>query len=128
MLEPLHGYLTLAGKLLSSDAARYATAFNFGPADEDARPVGWIADRMVKTWGDGASWFRDGDPGLHEAGFLKLDASRARAELRWKPRLHLADALDWLVDWYKAQHRGEDMQAFTLGQIRRYEDLALADV
>ncbi len=128
VLEPLHGYLTLGEKLISSDAARYATAFNFGPADEDARPVGWIADRMVKTWGDGASWFRDGDPGLHEAGFLKLDASRARAELRWKPRLHLADALDWLVDWYKAQHRGEDMQAFTLGQIRRYEDLALADV
>ena len=123
VLEPLHGYLTLAEKLLSGDPARYATAFNFGPADEDARSVGWIADRMVQTWGAGASWFQDGDPGAHEAGFLKLDASRAKAELDWKPRLHLGEALDWLVRWYRAQGAGEDMQAFTLGQIRRYVEL-----
>ena len=124
VLEPLHGYITLAEKLLSADPAPFATAFNFGPADDDAKPVGWIADRMVETWGQGASWFQDGDPGAHEAGFLKLDASRARTELGWKPRLHLGDALDWLVSWYQAHHRGEDMQAVTLGQIRRYEDLA----
>ncbi len=123
VVEPLHGYLTLAEKLLSGDPVRYATAFNFGPADEDAKPVGWIADRMVKTWGGSASWFQDGDPGAHEAGFLKLDASRARAELEWKPRLHLGEALDWLVDWYQAQHRGDNMQAFTLQQIQRYEKL-----
>jgi CDP-glucose 4,6-dehydratase len=123
VLEPLHGYVTLAEKLLSGDAARYATAFNFGPADEDAKPVGWIADRMVQTWGAGATWFQDGDPGAHEAGFLKLDASRARAELGWKPHMHLGVALDWLVEWYKAQHEGENMHDFTLQQIRRYEAL-----
>ena len=126
VLEPLHGYLTLAEKLLSHDAARYATAFNFGPADEDARPVGWIADRMVQAWGNGASWFQDGDPGAHEAGFLKLDASRARAELSWKPRLHLGEALDWLVEWYQAQHRGENMHLFSLKQILGYEELTAA--
>ena len=125
VLEPLHGYLTLAEKLLAENASRYATAFNFGPADEDARPVGWIADRMVQTWGDNTGWFHDGDPGAHEAGFLKLDASRARAELGWKPRLHLGEALDWLVDWYKAHNQSADMQAFTLQQIRRYEELTL---
>lgn len=124
VLEPLHGYLTLAEKLLGDDAARYATAFNFGPSDEDAKPVGWIADRMVETWGDGSSWFHDGHPGAHEAGFLKLDASRARAELGWKPRLHLGQALDWLVEWYQAQNRGGNMQMFTLRQIRRYEEMA----
>ncbi len=123
VLEPLHGYLTLAEKLLSSDRARYATAFNFGPADDDARPVEWIADRMASTWGNGASWFQDGDPGVHEAGYLKLDASRARAELGWTPRLHLADALDWLIHWYQAHQSGHDMNAFTRKQISDYEAL-----
>ena len=39
VLEPLAGYIALAEKLLSADAARYATSFNFGPADNDALPV-----------------------------------------------------------------------------------------
>ncbi len=124
VLEPLHGYLLLAEKLLSADGARYATAFNFGPRDEDAKPVGSVADRMVHAWGEGADWVQDGDPGVHEAGLLKLDASRARAELGWQPRMNLGLALDWLVDWYKAEHRGDDMHAMTLRQIRQYEALA----
>ena len=128
VLEPLHGYLTLAEKLCGEDGRRFSTAYNFGPADDDAREVGWIADRMVKTWNEGdggskASWYRDEDPSVHEAGYLKLDASRARADLAWTPRLHLADALDWLVRWYRAQAAGEEMHAFTLQQIAAYEAL-----
>ncbi|NYF89002.1 CDP-glucose 4,6-dehydratase [Tunturiibacter empetritectus] len=123
VLEPLHGYLSLAEKLLSADPARYATAYNFGPADDDARPVGWIAERMTRTWGDGASWVLDEDPSVHEAGYLKLDASRARADLAWTPRLHLSDALDWLVRWYKAHEAGADMQAYTFDQIGQYETI-----
>jgi CDP-glucose 4,6-dehydratase len=121
VLEPLHGYLSLAEKLLTADAARYATAYNFGPADDDARPVGWIAERMTQSWGEGASWVLDEDPSVHEAGYLKLDASRARADLAWTPHLHLADALDWLVRWYKAHQAGADMQAYTFEQISQYE-------
>jgi CDP-glucose 4,6-dehydratase len=122
VLEPLHGYITLAERLLTGDP-RYATAFNFGPSDDDARPVQWIADRMAHTWGDGASWFLDLDPSVHEATYLKLDTSRARAELDWTPRLNLTTALDWLVQWYRAHDRGDDMQALTLDQIKAYEAL-----
>ena len=124
VLEPLHGYLLLAEHLLSpeaADAARYATAFNFGPADEDAQPVGWIVEQMTNFWGDNASWVLDSEPGVHEAGYLKLDASRARAELSWRPRLRLKTTLQWLVEWYKAWQAGEDMHRFTLKQIADYE-------
>ena len=123
VLEPLHGYLTLAEKLLSPDGAKYARPYNFGPADDDAREVAWIADHMTRSWGDGAKWYLDEDPSVHEAGYLKLDASRARHDLDWHPRLHLADALDWLVRWYRAHAEGHDMQAYTLNQITDYEAL-----
>ena len=134
VLEPLHGYITLAEKLLSPDGKRYAQPYNFGPADDDAREVAWIADRMVHTWNQpqpganptdhpNAQWFLDEDPSVHEAGYLKLDASRARADLDWTPRLHLADALDWLVRWYRAHAEGHDMQTYTLNQILDYEAL-----
>lgn len=126
VLEPLYGYLLLAEKLLGTtpdQAGRYATAFNFGPGDDDARPVQWIVERMTHFWGEGASWVVDAQPTVHEAGHLKLDASRARAELDWHPRFDLATALEWLVAWYHASQAGHDMQRFTLDQIKAYERL-----
>jgi CDP-glucose 4,6-dehydratase len=123
VLEPLAGYIALAEKLVSSDAARYATVFNFGPADDDAQPVSWIVEHMKKLWGGSAEWRLDDNPGAHEAGYLKLDASRAHTELDWHPRLRLETALEWLVEWYKAWQAGKDMHAFTLDQIEAYEKL-----
>ena len=123
VMEPLHGYITLAEHLLSPEAARYATAYNFGPQDDDAKPVGWIVDKMTKFWGDGASWVLDEEEHVHEAGYLKLDASRARADLNWTPHLHLDNALELLVQWHCAPQSGSDMHAFTLAQIAAYEEL-----
>lgn len=123
VLEPLAGYIALAEHLLSDNPGRYATAYNFGPADDDAREVGWIVEKMVGFWGDGASWVLDPDPGVHEAGYLKLDASRAKADLGWAPRLNLETALQWLVEWYRAWQHGTDMHDFTVKQIQQYEGL-----
>jgi CDP-glucose 4,6-dehydratase len=122
VLEPLHGYIRLAEQLLARDP-RFATAYNFGPSDDDARPVAWIAEKMTGFWGNGAKWVLDADPGAHEAGYLKLDASRARADLGWTPHLRLETALEWLVQWTRAWHSGADMHAFTLAQIEAYESL-----
>lgn len=120
VLEPLHGYIKLAEKLFGEDGARYATAFNFGPAEEDARQVSWIAARMAEAWGEGATWVANEDSHVHEAQYLKLDASRAHNELGWSPQLNLSAALVLSVNWYRAQLAGEDMRAYTLNQIADY--------
>ena len=125
VMEPLHGYIRLAEELLTHDP-KFATAYNFGPYDDDAREVGWIAEKMTGFWGHGAKWILDPDPGVHEAGYLKLDASRARADLNWIPHLRLETALQWLVEWYRAWQSGADMHAFTLAQIGTYEALLIA--
>jgi CDP-glucose 4,6-dehydratase len=109
-------------------AARFATAYNFGPNEEDARPVSWIAERMTSFWGDGASWVLDEDHGPHEAGYLRLDSSRARRDLAWAPHLRLETALEWLVQWYRTwQSQGSasagEMQALSLSQISAYTKL-----
>ncbi len=126
VLDPLYGYILLAEKLLTPDrdqAARFATAYNFGPSGEDAQPVGWIAEQMATLWGDGASWQTDNSPSPHEAGYLRLDSSRARADLGWAPRLRLQEALELVVFWHRAFHSGQEMQALTLQQIRQYSAL-----
>jgi CDP-glucose 4,6-dehydratase len=126
VLEPLLGYMRLAEELLAGapGAARFATAYNFGPNDDDTQPVSWIAERMTGFWGDGASWILDDDHGPHEAAYLRLDASRARHDLAWQPCLRLETALEWLVQWYRAwQSSPESIPRLTLSQIARYQDL-----
>ena len=122
VLEPLHGYILLAEQLIAGKA-RCASAYNFGPDDQDAWTVDRIVTKLVGLWGDGASWVRDPDPGVHEAGFLRLDSSKARSELNWIPRLSIEVALDWTANWYRALSRGDDMHDFTLGQIAAYGNL-----
>lgn len=123
VLEPLAGYLLLAERLCGAEGKAFATAWNFGPPEDEARPVSWIAAQLAARWGEGASWKAEGQDALHEAAMLKLDCSRAKARLGWSPRLPLESALDWTVEWYRAHARGEDVAALALGQIARYERL-----
>lgn len=122
VLEPLRGYLTLAEALWESDSA-YADAWNFGPNDEDAKPVSWIVERLTKLWGEGARWELDTTANPHEANYLKLDCSKAKAQLKWHPTLALEDTLDWIVEWYRHFLRGENVRQITENQIARYESL-----
>lgn len=118
VLEPLSGYLLLAERLFTGQAA-FAEAWNFGPADEDARPVRWIVERLVSAT-PGAAWACDATPQPHEASHLKLDSSKARTRLDWQPRWRLATALDKTLEWHAAWRDGQDMRAVTLAQIAEY--------
>ncbi|HLB22156.1 MAG TPA: CDP-glucose 4,6-dehydratase [Solirubrobacteraceae bacterium] len=118
VLNPLSGYLVLAQALCKSP--EHATGWNFGPADEDARPVGWIVERMAELWPDELRWVLDEGPHPHEARYLKLDSSRAKGRLGWRPPVELDMALRSIVDWYQALRGGADMRAFTLGQIEAF--------
>jgi len=121
VLEPLSGYLLLAQKLYEEGSA-YAEGWNFGPDDEDAKPVQWIVKELTSKWGEGASWVLDGGNHPHEAHYLKLDCSKAKMRLGWYPRWHLGDALGAIIEWYRSYLDGEDMHALTLRQIRAYND------
>jgi CDP-glucose 4,6-dehydratase len=120
VLEPLSGYLLLAQKLYE-EGPGFAEAWNFGPNDDDAKPVDWILDNLTKTWGEGASWKLDGGDHPHEAHYLKLDCSKAKSRLDWQPRWSLATAIDQICVWHKAHLASADMQAMCLHQIKQYE-------
>lgn len=121
VLEPLGGYLRLAERLRGVGGERYAEAWNFGPADEDCRPVSYVADALARAWGDGAAWHLSDAAHPHEATFLKVDASKARAALGWDRRLRLHDALAWTATWHRALAAGGSARDLTLAQIAAYE-------
>jgi CDP-glucose 4,6-dehydratase len=122
VLDALYGYLLLAERLWS-DPVAFAEGWNFGPNDAGAVPVHMIADALVAAWGDGAAWSRDGQAGVHEAHLLKLDSSKARSLLAWRPRLGVEDAISWIVAWHRASVQGADMHDFTRRQIEQFQAL-----
>ncbi len=119
VLEPLSGYLLLAQKLYE-DGIAYAEGWNFGPGDDDARPVQWIVERLVQQWGEGARWELDQGDHPHEAHYLKLDCSKARMRLDWHPRWQLGHALEMIAAWQRAWLTKKDMRRITLEQIDQY--------
>jgi CDP-glucose 4,6-dehydratase len=116
VLEPLSGYLVLC-EALWNDPAGAAQAWNFGPRDEDAKPVQWIVERMCTLWSNGARWERDESVQAHEAYYLKLDISKARAGLRWQPRWSLGQALESIAAWHRAWLSGADMRAYCNAEL-----------
>jgi CDP-glucose 4,6-dehydratase len=123
VLEPLAGYLLLAERLATAGAARvdFADAWNFGPNESDALPVGELVEILVRHWGEGAGWVGDTAPQPHEAHYLKVDSSKARARLGWRPVLGVHEALAWCADWYRRQAAGEAARSLCLEQIACYQ-------
>lgn len=127
VLEPLGGYLLLAQNLWHS-GPEFVGGWNFGPRDEDAKPVSWIVERLTTLWGDGATWQLDGGMHPHEANYLKLDCSKAKARLGWEPYLTLADTLEWVVEFYQGYYGGQSAREIAEAQIRRYQTYSLESV
>ncbi|MDR2733140.1 MAG: CDP-glucose 4,6-dehydratase [Spirochaetota bacterium] len=123
VLEPLSGYLTLAWRL-AQDKQRYASGWNFGPADADVLSVLDVVKQVIALWGQGGYEVRSqGEP--HEAQLLRLDIGRARTLLQWKPVYSAALAIQESVRWYRAREEAySSLPEFTLAQIERYVQAA----
>jgi CDP-glucose 4,6-dehydratase len=121
VLEPLSGYLHLAQRLLADEDA--AQAWNFGPDAEGEVTVGDLATRLQAYWPQlRIELDRQDHP--REAPVLRLDCSKARAKLDWRPVWTLDASIERTADWYRVfQEQGRvstaaDLETF-VGDARR---------
>jgi CDP-glucose 4,6-dehydratase len=119
VLDPLRGYLMLAQKLYI-DGSRFSQGWNFGPDDSDAKPVEWLVNKICAKWGENVSYRIDRGERPHEAHYLKLDSSKAKAELGWHLRWGLEKAVESIIEWTRAYKEKKDMREICLRQIEEY--------
>ena len=131
VLDPLCGYLTLAEKLWQHPD-RFSESWNFGPDESEALSVSSVLERLRDLWAPDISWRFDGAAHPHEAQYLKLDCTKAKAELGWEPQWNLNYALEATVQWYKAYQSSQarqDLRSVAEEQIRSYQStLSLSEI
>jgi len=121
VLEPLSGYLLLGSKMYKY-GKRYSSAWNFGPNDNDIITVKEIVKSLIKNW-DNGDYKVDTSSQPHEAGLLKLDTSKARTFLGWKPVYNINKTIERTVSWYKNFYNGmekEELYKITVKEIQDY--------
>jgi len=119
VLEPLCGYLSLSEQLYKNGSI-YAEGWNFGPADNDVKTVGWIVVKICSLWPDKAVYEVDNGDQPHEANYLKLECSKAKTRLNWHPRWSIEETLHKIIEWTLAYKEGKVMREICLAQIDEY--------
>ena len=121
VLDCVAGYLVYLERLASDPAA--PRALNFGPRPGGPEvTVGELATRATQALG-AKPWRHEPDPQSLEAKSLGIDASLARQVLGFESRLDAPAAVEWTMDWYRAQADGDEALRLVQDQIKRYESL-----
>ena len=123
VLEPLYVYLSLAAA--QYDDISYAGSYNVGPNDCDCITTGDMVTAFCDKWNSYPNhkkigWKNVSDGGPHEASFLKLDSSKVREKLDWKPRWSVDQALDKIIEWTDVYLSGGDVLSITQKQIDEF--------
>lgn len=129
VLDPLSGYLNLAEHLFLKPR-EHSEAWNFGPSLEGAVSVSELVDMVSRAWGSGRWEGMDQPDGPHEAAYLTLDSSKARARLGWTPKLTLAAGVRMAVEWYRkagGKTPVSELAAACEAQISEYESMVEAN-
>lgn len=122
VLEPVCAYLMLAAR--QEEDLALGGNYNIGPDEEDCVETGMLVRLFCQTWGDGAKWKSAEEKNApHESNYLKLDCSRIKSVLNWKPCWNIAEAVRKTVEWSKAYLAGEDINKVMQKQIKQYLEI-----
>jgi len=121
VLECLYGYLLLAQKQYEDKSLE--GAYNFGPDEESCVTTGKLASLFCEAWRHGASWKSQENNAsygrLHEANLLKLDCSKSKSVLGWKPKWDIKTAINKTIEFANIKIDDERLTLIE-NQIKEY--------
>jgi CDP-glucose 4,6-dehydratase len=123
VLEPLMGYLML-GQAVYHNPLGYSSGFNFGPDESLVKKVDDVLSALKAHARETVSVVYDrSEKKRHEAKLLRLDCSKAKSQLGWRPRLNFEESIKRTLDWYERWMAGESAQDIVREQIEGYLSL-----
>ena len=99
VLESLNGYLILCEKLYF-DNDHILDSFNFGPDTTNSKTVKDLVNEIIKYL-DGEWENYNNEDGFFEAKSIKLDISKSKELLGWKPSWDFENTVEKTIMWYK---------------------------
>ena len=117
VLEPIFAYLYIAQRQYKD--ATYSGYYNVGPDECDCVSTGKLAELFCREWG-GVVWINKYRGGPHEASFLKLDCSRLKSALGWRPVWNIDSAMRAVVEWSRVWATGGNVRACMDMQIEKF--------
>lgn len=122
VLDPLNGYLSLVEKLWIS-GSEYSEGWNFGPLENDEKPVKWIVEKLIEQCSKNIKYEIDDCYNPHEENYLRLNCKKANTKLNWIPKLKLEEGLKWITEWYSQYEENKNMREVTEQQIEKFQKL-----
>lgn len=118
VLEPVYAYLLISSMQFSDSSL--SGAYNIGPDEHDCLTTEELVRTFIRCYGNNLRFSVKSDGGPHEANLLKLDCSKAKSVLGWKPRWNIEKAVEKVAEWSKAWLNGENMSDYCENQIREF--------
>jgi len=122
VLDPLNGYLSLIEKQWSS-GSEFSEGWNFGPIENDEKPVKWIIEKLTELCPKDVRYDIDNNVNLHEENYLRLNCNKAKSRLSWMPKLNLEQGLEWIIEWYMQYEQNNNIRNITEQQIEKFQKL-----
>lgn len=121
VLEPLNGYIILAEKMWYKKQ-EFDGAWNFGPNEDDRKPVSWIIEKFSELCNSKIYWSIEKEK-LHESKILTLNCDKAKSKLDWYPKLKIENAIELTINWYEGYFQNKNMKEITESQINEFEKM-----
>ena len=122
VLEPVTVYLVLAQRQYEDKSL--GSSYNIGPDDVDCLTTGSLVDMFCDEWskqtGNNITWLNKHDGGPHEASYLKLDCSKIKHTIDWKPRWHIDQSMEKIIEWYVTYQNNGDLLSIMDKQIKEF--------
>jgi CDP-glucose 4,6-dehydratase len=108
----------MLGRRLFEGNRAFAEAWNFGPSEDDVLSVRELLEQLKAQW-DGLDYVVDAQSEqFHETRLLRLDSSKSKQRLKWRPVWNCSRALEKTASWYQAFYEsgtvssGQDLAAY----------------
>jgi CDP-glucose 4,6-dehydratase len=119
VLDCLNGYLSIA-RLQYGEPETYSDAWNIGPTKEGIQSAGEVVAMMQRCYQTGGGYTVTNTFKAPESQSLGLDITKAISRLDWKPELTLEETIAALVDFFRREQSGENVQTICRNQIQEF--------